>query len=149
MEFVIYPFSFAEFMELYRMISPNDTNQQCFQKYLLAGGMPYLANLQYADEPSRQYLHDLFNPVQLKDIVKRNKIRDVELLERIIAYVVANVGTTFSATSLAKFLKNEKRTVAPETIKREFGAYDNIRDNYPKYIVCLEGKWSALMMSFQ
>ena len=55
-----------------------------------------------------QYLHDLFNSVQLKDIVKRNKIRDVDLLERIIAYVMANVGTTFSATSLAKFLKNEQ-----------------------------------------
>ena len=78
--------------------------------------MPYLANIRYEDAPSRLYLHDLFNSVQLKDIVKRNKIRDVDLLERIIAYVIANVGTTFSATSLAKFLKNEKRTVAPETI---------------------------------
>ena len=115
-EFVIYPFSFGEFMELYRSISPDASIQQCFQKYLLAGGMPYLANLRYADAPSKQYLHDLFNSVQLKDIVKRNKIRDVDLLERIIAYVIANVGTTFSATSLAKFLKNEQRTVAPETI---------------------------------
>ena len=53
--------------------------QQCFQKYLLAGGMPYLANLCYADAPSRQYLHDLFNSVQLKDIVKRNKIWEVDL----------------------------------------------------------------------
>ena len=75
-----------------------------------------MPNLRFADEPSRQYLHDLFNSVQLKDIVKRNKIRDVDLLERITAYVMANVGTTFSATSLAKFLKNEQRTVAPETI---------------------------------
>lgn len=115
-EFVIYPFSFAEFMELYRSYTPNDSIQQCFQKYLLTGGMPYLANLRYAEEPSRQYLQDLFNSVQLKDIVKRNKIRDVDLLERIIAYVVANVGMTFSATSLAKFLKNEQRIVAPETI---------------------------------
>ena len=115
-EFVIYPFSFGEFMELYRSIAPDAPIQQCFQKYLLAGGMPYLANLRYADAPSKQYLHDLFNSVQLKDIVKRNKIRDVDLLERIIAYVIANVGTTFSATSLAKFLKNEQRTVAPETI---------------------------------
>ena len=115
-EFVIYPFSFGEFMELYRSIAPNETIQKCFQKYLTVGGMPYLANLRYADDPSKQYLHDLFNSVQLKDIVKRNKIRDVDLLERIIAYVIANVGTTFSATSLAKFLKNEQRTVAPETI---------------------------------
>ena len=115
-EFVIYPFSFGEFMELYHSVSPNASNQQCFQEYLLAGGMPYLANLRYVDAPSKQYLHDLFNSVQLKDIVKRNKIRDVDLLERIIAYVIVNVGTTFSATSLAKFLKSEHRIVAPETI---------------------------------
>jgi predicted AAA+ superfamily ATPase len=78
--------------------------------------MPYLANLRYEEEPSRQYLTDLFNSVQLKDIVKRNKIRDIDLLERIIAYMTANVGTVFSASSLAKFFKNEQRTVAAETI---------------------------------
>ena len=55
-EFVIYPFSFAEFLELYRTIAPEASGQQAFQKYLLAGGMPYLANLRYAEEPSRQYL---------------------------------------------------------------------------------------------
>lgn len=115
-EFVIYPFSFGEFIELYRPINPDASIQRCFQKYLITGGMPYLANIRYVDEPSKQYLHDLFNSVQLKDIVKRNKIRDVDLLERIIAYVIANVGTTFSARSLTKFLKSEQRTVAPETI---------------------------------
>lgn len=115
-EFVIYPFSFAEFMELYRFTAPDEPVQKCFQKYLLSGGMPYLANLCYADAPSKQYLYDLFNSLQLKDTVKGNKIRDVDLLERIIAYVMANVGTTFSATSLAKFLKSEQRNVAPETI---------------------------------
>lgn len=114
-EFVIYPFSFGEFIELYRPINPDASIQQCFQKYLITGGMPYLANIRYADEPSKQYLHDLFNSVQLKDIVKCNKIRDADLLERIIAYVIANVGTTFSARSLTKFLKSEQRTVAPET----------------------------------
>lgn len=115
-EFVIYPFSFAEFMELYRPIAPDEPVQKCFQQYLLSGGMPYLANLRYADAPSKQYLQDLFNSVQLKDIVKRNKIRDVDLLERIIAYAMANAGNTFSAASLAKFLKIERRTAAPETI---------------------------------
>ncbi len=115
-EFVIYPFSFAEFLELYHSVAPNESVQKAFQKYLLSGGMPYLANIRYEDAPSKLYLHDLFNSVQLKDIVKRNKIRDVDLLERIISYVIANVGTTFSANSLSKFLKNEQRTVAPETI---------------------------------
>lgn len=115
-EFVIYPFSFNEFTELYHSIIPDASIQQCFQKYLLVGGMPYLSNIRYEDAPSKQYLQDLFNSVQLKDIMKRNKIRDIDLLERIIAYVIANVGTTFSASSLSKFLKSEKRAVAPETI---------------------------------
>ena len=115
-EIIIYPFSFAEFLELYHSISPDIPLQECFQKYLSFGGMPYLANIRYEDAPSKLYLNDLYNSVQLKDIVKRNKIRDIDLLERIIAYVIANIGTTFSATSLSKFLKSEKRTVAPETI---------------------------------
>ena len=115
-EFVIYPFSFAEFMELYRSVVPNESMQKCFQKYLLLGGMPYLSNIKCADEPSKQYLQDLFSSVQFKDVMKRNKIRDVDLLERIIAYVMANVGNTFSATSIARFLKSEQHTVAPETI---------------------------------
>lgn len=115
-EFVIYPFSFAEFLELYHTIVPDETIGKSFQKYILSGGMPYLANIRYEEAPSKLYLHDLFNSVQLKDIIKRNKVRDADLLERIISYVIANTGTTFSATSIAKFLKSEQRTVAPETI---------------------------------
>lgn len=76
-EFVIYPFSFSEFMELYCTVEPAASEAQAFQKYLLAGGMPYLANLLYKEEPSRQYLTDVFNSVQLKDIVKRNKVPEM------------------------------------------------------------------------
>ena len=115
-EFVIYPFSFAEFLELYRPTTPQATVQQCFQQYLLFGGMPYLSRLNYQEEPVRQYLSDLYDSVQLKDIIKRNKVRDVDLLERILAYVMANVGTTFSAGSLTKFFKSEQRSVSPETV---------------------------------
>ena len=115
-EFVIYPFSFAEFLDLYRPGAPEASLQQCFQKYLLAGGMPYLANLNYAEAPSRQYLTDLFNSVQLKDVVMRNNVRDVDLLERILSYVMTNVGATFSASSLSRFFKSEHRSVAPETV---------------------------------
>lgn len=123
-EFVIYPFSYTEFLELYHTVCPEISEQQAFQKYMLTGGMPYLSNLRYEEEPSQQYLADLFNSVQLKDIVKRNKIRDVDLLERIIAYIMANIGTTFSATTIVKFLKNEQRTVSADTIL-----------NYIKYCV--------------
>lgn len=115
-EFVIYPFSFAEFLELYRSTDSLATAGQCFQQYLRFGGMPYLSRLNYQEEPVRQYLNDLYDSVQLKDIVKRNRVRDVDLLERILAYVMANVGTTFSAGSLTKFFKSEQRSVSPETV---------------------------------
>ena len=115
-EFVIYPFSFAEFLELYRTVIPEDSVQSVFQRYLISGGMPYLSNLRYEEEPSKQYLTDVFNSAQLKDVVKRNRVRDVDLLERIVAYVMGNVGTVFSASSLAKFLKSEHRTVSTDTI---------------------------------
>lgn len=116
-EFVIYPFSFAEFLEVYRPLASDESLKECFRKYATLGGMPYLSNIRYEAAPTKQYLHDLFNSVQLKDIIKRNKIRDVDLLERIIAYVISNIGTTFSATSLSKYLKNEQRSVAAETIQ--------------------------------
>ena len=115
-EFVIYPFSFGEFMELYRTVSPEAGSRQCFNQYLTMGGMPYLANLRYEEAASRQYLRDLFNSVELKDIVKRNNIRDVDMLERIIAYITSNIGTTFSSTAISKYLKSEGRSVSPETV---------------------------------
>ena len=102
-EFVIYPFSFAEFIELYRTVCPDTDVRQCFSRYLTAGGMPYLSNLRYDETASRQYLQDLFNSVELKDIVKRNNIRDVDMLERIIAYITSNIGTTFSSTAVSGY----------------------------------------------
>lgn len=115
-EFVIYPFSFSEFSELHRQIYPDALQPQIFQTYLTVGGMPYLGNLRYETEPCMRYLEDLYNSVVLKDVVKRNRVRDVDLLERIISYVMANAGTVFSASSIAKFLKSERRTVSTDTV---------------------------------
>ena len=115
-EFVIYPFSFGEFIELYHTVRPGADTHQCFNQYLTMGGMPYLANLRYEEAASRQYLRDLFNSVELKDIVKRNNIRDVDMLERIIAYITSNIGTTFSSTAISKYLKSEGRSISPETV---------------------------------
>ncbi len=115
-EFVIFPFSFREFSQLYHMVFPDTDSRTMFSLYLTCGGMPYLRNLRYAEQPSRLYLEDLYNSVVLKDIVKRNNIRNVDLLERIIAYITANVGTVFSATAISKYLKSEGRIVAPDTI---------------------------------
>ena len=115
-EFVIYPFSFSEFLELYRSVEADISESKAFQKYLIMGGMPYLSNLNYMEDPCRLYLTDLFNSVQLKDIVQRNNIRDVDLLQRIISYVISNVGNTFSATAIHKFFKNEHRSSTVDTI---------------------------------
>jgi len=115
-EFVIYPFSFREFFKLYTSILSEVSNQEVFEKYLMLGGMPYLCNLRYEEMSSHIYLQDLYNSVVLKDIVKRNRIRDVDLLERIITYIFNGVGTTFSAASISKYFKNENRITAPETI---------------------------------
>ena len=106
--FVVYPFSFLEF----KLVNSEYT----FDDYIQYGGMPFLSSVDFEPEVSKNYLQDIFNSVVLKDIVKRNNIRDVDLLERIIAYALANVGRSFSATSISKFFKAEKRTVAPETI---------------------------------
>ena len=115
-EFIIYPFSFSEFLALYHSVEPDADTRTCFNRYLTFGGMPYLANLRFDEIACRQYLRDLFNSVELKDIVKRNNVRDVDMLERIIAYVTANIGTTFSSTAISKYLKNEGRRVSPETV---------------------------------
>lgn len=115
-KFIIYPFSFSEFLALYHSVEPDADTRTCFDRYLTFGGMPYLANLRFDETACRQYLRDLFNSVELKDIVKRNNVRDVDMLERIIAYVTANIGTTFSSTAISKYLKNEGRRVSPETV---------------------------------
>lgn len=115
-EFIIYPFSFREFVDLLHTTQPERSIADCFRLYLKYGGMPYLWNLQYQDGPVRQYLRDLYNAVELKDIIRRNNIRDVDMLERILAYVTANIGHTFSATTISRYLKNEGRKIAPETV---------------------------------
>ena len=63
---------------------------------------------------SRQ--NNIYNSVVLTDVVRRNKIRDIDLLGRIVAYVIGNVGTTFSANSIVEFLKSEHRAVAADTV---------------------------------
>jgi len=115
-EIKVYPFSFSEFIKMSEAIFPDAKKTELFKKYLLFGGMPFLANLELDPQSSFIYLKDVFDSVILKDVIKRNKIRDIDLLERVIQFVVANVGNTFSATSISRFLKSENRTVAPETI---------------------------------
>jgi hypothetical protein len=115
-EFVIYPFSFEEYLECRRQEEAQLVPAEEFKNYIALGGMPFLINLQGDRDASLQYLRDVYSSVILKDVVKRNNIRDVDLLERIITYVLANVGHTFSARSISNYFKSENRKVAPETV---------------------------------
>jgi len=124
-EIKIYPFSYLEFLDVCRQKKENLSDQEAFIKYLHLGGMPFLINLDFAEEPSYLYLRDIYNSVILKDVIQRNRIRDAELLERIIMYVVANIGHTFSAKSLSDFMKSENRKAAPETVYNHIKACEN------------------------
>ena len=115
-EFIIYPFSFKEFIEAMKTTYEDINIQEIFKKYILFGGMPFLHNLNFNEEASMQYLKDMYSSIILKDITQRNNIRDIDLLERIISYVIMNIGNTFSATSLSKYFKSENRKASPETI---------------------------------
>ena len=115
-EFVIYPFSFKEFLETLKSIQQDVSTREAFQKYVKFGGMPFLYNLAFEEEASLQYLKDIYSSIILKDITQRNKIRDTDLLERVISYLTMNVGNNFSATSISKFFKSENRKVSVETI---------------------------------
>ena len=115
-EFVIYPFSFAEFFEMNLLKNPNVDKNSCFMQFLKSGGMPFLSNFPDDDSAKSQYLIDIYNSVVLKDVVKRNNIRDVDTLERIVAYAFSNIGHIFSATSLSKYFKSENRKISHDTI---------------------------------
>lgn len=115
-EFVIYPFSFKEFLETLKSIQQDVSTREAFQKYVKFGGMPFLYNLAFEEEASLQYLKDIYSSIILKDITQKNKIRDTDLLERVISYLIMNVGNNFSATSISKFFKSENRKVSVETI---------------------------------
>ena len=122
-EVEIYPFSFKEFCSIYQNI--NISKEEMFEKYVKLGGMPFLHNLNYEVESSMQYLKDIYSSIILKDITQRNNIRNTELLERIINYIVMNIGNTFSANSISKYFKSENRKVAVDTVLNYIKACEN------------------------
>ncbi len=110
--FTIYPFSLSEFMLLR---NENDANK-AYRDYITFGGMPFLKQVNYDPDACDQYLNDVYSSIVLKDIAKRNAIRDIDMLERIIIYVMANTGRTFSANSISKYFKSEGRSITTETV---------------------------------
>ncbi|KZX16160.1 archaeal ATPase [Methanobrevibacter cuticularis] len=110
-EIKIYPFSFKESLKL--KFKDSD-EKKFFMEYLKYGGMPLV--LQLNRNEKIDYLRDLYNSIILKDIVYRNNIREVDLFDKLIKFLMDNIGCTFSAKSISKFFKNENRIVSRDTI---------------------------------
>ena len=78
--------------------------------------MPFLHYFNFEEAPCFKYLSDVYNTVLVKDVLQYNNIRDVDIFNRILSYVLENIGHTFSANSIKNYFKNEKRTVSLDTI---------------------------------
>ena len=108
----VYPFSFKEVM----MMLPEKSEAEVFQTYMQWGGMPFLYQFPLGDNDKKQYLSDIYDSIMIKDIVSRNKIRDVEQFQRMLMYFIGNIGNVFSASSITKYLKSENRSISNETL---------------------------------
>ena len=109
------PFSFAEFCEAYDSDGEKG-DDDAFRKYLALGGMPFVTNLSFREDLAASYLEDVFSSILLKDVAKRGKIRDVDLLGRIVRYVMTEAGHTFSAASIVRYLRKENRPCTVDTV---------------------------------
>ena len=116
-EISIYPLSFREFCEFRASRFPGEGKKDLFNYYLRYGGMPGIHSLPLTDETVFPFLNAIFNTALLKDVVARNKIREVELLERIARFVFRNCGNITSAKSIADFLKSQRTTISVETVQ--------------------------------
>lgn len=114
--FRIYPLSFAEYLTFRKTYTESGNIYQEFARYVKMGGFPALQLQDYTFESAYTVVRDIYNSTIFTDIVKRNQIRKVNQLERVVKYTFSNVGQTFSALTLSKYLKSQNRQMDPETV---------------------------------
>lgn len=108
------PFSFKELIQYHDEMHENIDEINLFEQYLSYGGFPGLLN--YENEEKEKYLYDLYSTIVLNDILYKNKVKDLDLLERLMEFMISNIGQLFSANSISKYIKNENRKTTPHTI---------------------------------
>ena len=113
-EFEIQPFTFSEFKKTFESMELSKEN--LFYKFIQLGGLPFLKYFDLDETPSFEYLNDIYNTVLVKDVLQYNNIRDVDLFNHIFSYVIANVGQSFSASSIKTYLKNKNKNISVDTI---------------------------------
>ena len=114
--FQIYTLSFAEYLTFRSQHTALADNKTELANYIHLGGFPGTHLQNFAEEDVYTIVHDIYNSTIFSDIVKRNQIRKVDQLERVVKYIFNNVGNTFSAKSISDYLKSEHRALDNETV---------------------------------
>ncbi|HAM98933.1 MAG TPA: ATPase [Marinilabiliales bacterium] len=124
-EFLIYTLSFNEMLMFKaEQQQAQSTIYNNFELFLRMGGFPAIHTSTYTSESAYQIVHDIYSSVILRDVVQRNKIRDVELLERVVKYVFDNIGNKFSAKNVADYFKSQNRKLDLNTVYNYLNALE-------------------------
>ena len=110
----VYTLSFKEYL-IFKS-KPFSSARETFNEYIQYGGFPIIAISDFDTKSAYQIIEGIYASVITKDISKRHKIRNKDLFDRVVRYIIENVGNTFSASSIVKFLKSENRSLSVETI---------------------------------
>ena len=110
----VFTLSFKEYLQFKG--KNEDEAKTLFDDYLLYGGFPIVAISNFDTAAAYQVVDGIYATVITRDISKRHKLRNKDLFDRVVKYIVENVGKTFSANSIRNFLKNEHRSVSIESV---------------------------------
>lgn len=114
--FRLYTLSFGEYLFFKSHYAEVGDSKQELAEYVRLGGFPGTHLQAYSQDEVYTIVRDIYNSTVFSDIVRRNQIKKVDQLERVVKYVVNNVGNTLSASSISAYLKSERRSLDNETI---------------------------------
>lgn len=114
--FRIFTLSFDEYLMFKRQYAPVSDAKTELANYVRLGGFPATHLQAYSQEEVYTIVRDIYNSTIFSDIVRRSQIRKIDQLERIVKYTFNNVGNTFSAKSIADYLKSEHHSLDNETV---------------------------------
>ena len=114
--FHIYTLSFEEYLTFKKSYTTLKDLKQEFSNYVRLGGFPATHLQDYSQDEVYTIVKDIYNSTIFSDIVRRNQIKKIDQLERVVKYTFNNIGNTFSAKSISNYLKAEQRKIDNETV---------------------------------
>lgn len=111
-EIPVYPLTFKEFKSFSQI---NDIDE-LFRTYIRYGGLPGIHLFNISDDTIFNYLSGILNTVLIKDVLTRNKIRDIAVFEKIVEYLFDNIGNITTSKSISDYFKSQKIKINPETV---------------------------------